>query len=267
MEKFTVKEQKAIQKVFSGTDVNAVKDYLDKGIDPNEIKTLKFGNIYDENNPYTLYDLVLHVQVWYLNFINETKKHKEQQGSLEIVKLVTPLVKSACPLEGKMSYTWRALPRSFDRLDLGKSNQYKKPGMYDVLINAMLETGYDFADDKDIFRSIGMFGLETAKKVIEITGVDDGASVFSAAENHNTELAEFLLGKGISPNKPFQFSDGNMTTALHEAIRFKDKALVKMLLDAGADTKAKNEYLEDCQEWAKSMENQDIIMLVNEYKK
>ena len=248
--KITIKDMKAIQKAFTGTDVKAVKGYIDKGIDPNEVQTLKYGNQYDEDNPYTLYDLALDTQVWYLDFIAETKNFKKQEGNLEIIKFLTPLLKSAYPLEDRRSYTWRALPRSFVRLDLGSCNKYKKPGMYDALINAMLETGYDFPGDKDVFWKIGMFGLETARKVLALTGKDDGASVFSAAENKNTELALYLLSEGISPNKPFEFSTGHVTTALHQAISARDEVLIKSLLDAGADVKVKNEYDKDCVEYA-----------------
>ena len=261
--KITIKEMKAIQKAFTGTDVKAVKDYIDKGIDPNEIQTLKYGNQYNENNPYTLYDLALDAQVWLLEFIAETKNFKKQEGSLEIVKFLTPLIKSAYPLEDRRSYTWRALPRSFARLDLGSCNKYKKPGMYDALINAMLETGYDFPGDKDVFWKIGLFGLETAQKVLALTGPDDGASVFSAAENQNPELALYLLQQGISPNKPFEFSTGDVTTALHQAISSRDATLIKAMLDAGADVKVKNEYDKDCVEYAKKYEiSPDIIALM-----
>jgi hypothetical protein len=63
MATMTVKEQKAILKIFSGTDVNAVKKYLDNGFNPNDIFTLKYGNMYGPNDPYTMYDVALHVQM------------------------------------------------------------------------------------------------------------------------------------------------------------------------------------------------------------
>jgi hypothetical protein len=248
----TQKEAKAILKVFQNSSISGIKEYLEGGFDPNEIFTVKFGNIYDSNNPCTMYDIALWVPIWRLSFIAETKQVKELQDSLEVVKLLTPLIKSAYPLEDSRSYTRRALPVGFDRLDLGSATKYKKTGMYDALIEAMLETGYDFAHDKDVFWTIGMFSLDTAKKVLDLTGLDDGASVFSAAECHNVELTMYLLKEGVSPNKPFVYSTGNMTTALHEMIVFGELETVRALLDAGADITVKNQYNEDCLETARS---------------
>jgi hypothetical protein len=257
----TQKEAKAILKVFQNSSISGIKEYLEGGFDPNEIFTVKFGNTYDSNNPYTMYDIALFVSVWHLDFIAETKKIKELQDCLEVVKLLTPLIKSAYPLENSAyppadftskSYTYRALPVSFIKMELGSANKYKKIGMFDALIEAMLETGYDFAHDKDVFWKIGMFSLDTAKKVLDLTGLDDGASVFSAAESQNVELAMYLLKEGVSPNKPFVYSTGNMTTALHEMIVFGELETVRALLDAGADTKVKNHYDKDCLEMARS---------------
>jgi ankyrin repeat protein len=117
------------------------------------------------------------------------------------------------------------------------------------------------------FWTMGMFGLDTAKKVLDLTGLDDGASVFSAAENRNIELIQHLLKEGVSPNKPFKYSTGNVTTALHKMIEFGELEAVKALIDAGADTKVRNQYDNDCLETARSYKDireagQDILDLL-----
>jgi ankyrin repeat protein len=112
--------------------------------------------------------------------------------------------------------------------------------MFDVLLDAMIETDYHFAGDKDFFWRIGVVSLETAQKILAITGFDDGASVFSAVENKNFALTDYLLNNGVSPNKPFKFSTGGVITALQEAASCKNTELVKRLLEAGAVETVKN---------------------------
>ena len=97
--KITVKELKGIIKTFEGIDIELVKGHINNGLDPNEILTIKWGNIYGENNPYTVYDVALRTQIWYLTFISETKKIKKQKASLEMVKYITPLITSVIRLK------------------------------------------------------------------------------------------------------------------------------------------------------------------------
>ncbi|GHU98347.1 hypothetical protein FACS1894159_00690 [Bacteroidia bacterium] len=254
--KFNQKELKAIIKAFDNSDLEAIKGYITDGFDPNEILTIKKGNIFDENNPYTVYDYALNTQTWYLTFILETKKYKEQKAQLEIIKYITPLITSAYPLSDGRSYTWRAFFGA-------QRSEDKRIGMFDELLEAMLDSGYDIINDKGIFETIGLFGLDTVKKVIEKTGIDDGDSVYSAAYNNNVEVLNFLLDKKVPVNKPFNFSVGGVSTALHEVITGKEEALVKRLLEMGADVSVKNIYGQTCLEWAKTHElSKEILDLL-----
>jgi hypothetical protein len=257
----TIKEMKGIIKAFSGTDVTLVKEHITNGIDPNNVLTIKWGNIYDENNPYTLYDIALRTQAWYLHFISETKKFKEQGGNLDIIKYITPLITSAYPItENGTSYTCRALPPSI------ANYEGVKIGMYDELLLAMLENGYKIEEDKGIFKVIGLFSLDVAKAIIQKTGADDGDSVYSAAHDKNIDVLNYLLSQNIPVNKPFTYSTGNINTALHEIISLGDLSLAEKLLIAGADIDVKNVYDKNCIEWAEHHNLNDMVDLLNKYK-
>ena len=260
--KITQKEMKEIIKAFSGADIELVKKHIGNGLDPNEILTIKWGNVYGENNPYTLYDIALRTQIWYLTFISETKKTKEQKANLEIVKYITPLITSAYPIKNdNASYSWRAFPFSIT------STQDTKIGMFDELMLAMIESGYKIKDDKRVFETIGIFGIDAAKEIVNNTGFDDGDSVYSAAHDKNIDVLKFLLDNKVSVNKPFIYSTGNTNTALHEIITLGDLSLAERLLMAGADINLKNMYGMNCLEWAKHNENKDMVDLLDKYKK
>ena len=254
--KITQKEIKGIIKAFEGTDIDAVKEHIRKGLDPNRILTMKWGNIYGENNPYTFYDVALRTQVWYLTFISETQKIKEQKANLEIVKYITPMIASACPIEGDdASYTWRAFPFST------RATENAKTGMFDELILAMIESGYRIKEDKRIFGMMGLFGIDAAREIIKNTGFDAGDSVYSAAHDKNTEV----LNNKVPVNKVFVYSTGGASTALHEIISAGDLPLAEKLLRAGADISLKNLYDKNCLEWAEHYENKDMLDLLKKY--
>jgi ankyrin repeat protein len=237
-----VKDKKSLLKGAAGTNLTYVKNLIDMGIDPNEM----FGS----DNAYTR---ALGAQVWYLSFVEEKNNYDEQKANLEIVKYLTPMIKSISPDDDlERTYIYRML--------FGIANS-KDTGKYDELIKVMIENGYKIKEDKGVFKVIGFLGLEIAKEILKITGPDDGDSVYSAAHNSNFDVLNYLLDQKIPVNKPFNYSSGGKNYALHDIISTGDISLVKRLLDAGADISLKNNFNQDCLEWAE--DKKEILELLN----
>lgn len=226
-------------------DVALVKQLVSEGQNPN--KPMKLRG--DQSNPY-LYALM--VSVW---------NGEASSELLEIVEFLTPHMTGYYFKDEDDSAMFRE--SYFGDLML----RAKSTGAFDVVIEAMLRGGYAFDKDPNLGRHIGYVSFPLAHKLLEQFGTDDGTSVCSAARSGNTDLVKYLLDKGVSPNQPIYFSNGNQVPALVSAVMLRHTDIVKMLLDAGADPKAKDTgYNMDAFEMAKATENEEIINLLKAVK-
>ncbi len=224
-------------------DVAAVKQLVESGERLDQVIKLHNG---DSTTPY------LYAVMWSVD------EGKVSQKLLEIVEYLSPRISGHYfrDLEGS-DYNGHTFYTSYFGRLMSVANTI---GEYDVVIEAMLRGGYKFGEDPNLGRYIGKVGFPLAKRLLEQFGTDDGTSVHSAVESRNNELVAYLLDKGVSPNQPFWYSTGDNKMPLVTAIRCSNIEAVKMLLDAGADPKAKDTGCnKDAFEMAKSAGNQQII--------
>jgi hypothetical protein len=148
------------------------------GVDPNErISVMKYVRQMGKMPwPENAYLNAIEKQVELLEKSDESKNTDEQKMQLEIVKYLTPKINSVeAPFGNGNTYIWAGFMINRGRI-----------GLYDELIMAMIDCGYDIKTDKIIYRAIGRFSLPVVQKIIEKIGHDDGHySVHSAAMNCN----------------------------------------------------------------------------------
>lgn len=98
-----------------------------------------------------------------------------------------------------------------------------------------------------------------AEKVKNINGTSKfGTPLMAAVVKGYAKITEKLLLHKANPNS----KDANNTTALHYAIMFKKKDLVKLLLEAGADLSLKDNNGNSPEDYAKMVNNTDINKLI-----
>ena len=229
-------------------DVSAVKQLVADGQDPNESLKMRGSN----TNPY-MYAVMY--SFW----------DKVSDELLEIVEFLTPHMTGHYfeNLEGNEFNGHMFYSSYFGNL-MSLANSI---GEYDVVIEAMLKGGYPFDKDPNFGRRIGKVSFPLAQRMLEEFGTDDGSSVCSAVESGNTELVEYLLEKGVSPNQPVYSSNGSQTIALVSAIIRGKTDIVKKMLDAGADPKIQDtRYNQNAFEVAEETGNQEIIALLQAVK-
>ena len=98
-----------------------------------------------------------------------------------------------------------------------------------------------------------------ADKVDDINGNSNyGTPLMAAAVKGHAKISEVLLNHKANPNG----TDGNNTTALHYAIMFKKKDLIKVLINAGADITLKDNNGNSPEDYAKMLNNKEINELI-----
>lgn len=88
-----------------------------------------------------------------------------------------------------------------------------------------------------------------------------------AIETRNINAADLSIQQGADVNYSFFCEEYGYTIALISAVRNKDKAMVKLLLDAGANPHFKDRYRKTALDYAQANASQEIIKLLEDAMK
>ncbi|NDV68957.1 ankyrin repeat domain-containing protein [Dysgonomonas sp. 25] len=161
-----------------------------------------------------------------------------ESGSAAMIKLLTPHIKGYGKNE-KSSYIQEAI----------RNNYYSSLTIAEI-IKAMMDGGYDIANDPHIPGVLPFAELDLAKKLIEVAHIDvckiDDKLMIAVLEQKNKDLAVHLVEKGVPLTGIGLFSGLSVMHLVLEHFG-DDLAFVKLFVEAGADvnTYSQGQYIRE----------------------